>query len=313
MMWEAIIFAACVVAALFLLYMWRTAKKLVLETVVISPDAGAQAASPATGIAAAATAATAAAASPDGRLRVVQLSDVHLHMKCAPVEKIVAMARGANPHVVILTGDYLEKASDAGRFLEFMADLTSAVARGDTGAGAEPGPRCKTAVLLCFGNHDNGVFEKSPDLKRGLVKNLKRLGVQVMENRSAAYGHNGKTYAFTGYSDFYTSPPSPGILRHGAQKGAAFHVGFSHNPDLALELKGPSPDLFICGHFHGGQIWLPFGIEYTSLRKERLCKMGIRRGLYEFGGRRVYISRGVGCVMFPLRLGSRPEITLFLI
>jgi predicted MPP superfamily phosphohydrolase len=34
-------------------------------------------------------------------------------------------------------------------------------------------------------------------------------------------------------------------------------------------------------------------------------------GLYEEGGRWLYINDGVGYVLYPMRIGARPEITLF--
>jgi len=87
-------------------------------------------------------------------------------------------------------------------------------------------------------------------------------------------------------------------------------IVLQHNPDLILSLPQGEVGYFLSGHFHGGQVWLPFGLEYTFLRQERLCKMGITRGVFRWGKIRGYISRGLGCVSLPIRLGSRPEIAV---
>ena len=233
-------------------------------------------------------------------LRVVHLSDLHLKINSFQLDTIISMVRGASPHIVVLTGDYIDSTKETDRFIAWMEELIGAV----KGAG----------FYLCFGNHDRQAFMRSPGLMREMTKSLKRLGVYVMENRTLSFSQDGRLYAITGFSDYYTSTfRNPRKALKGTPKDASYHIGISHNPDIALELTGPSPNLLLLGHFHGGQIWLPFHLEYTCLRNERLCKLGIRRGLYLFGGRSIYISRGLGCVLFPLRLLSRPEITLFIL
>lgn len=262
-----------VLCAALLIYMRLEAGRAVLETVKLTEDA-------------------------DG-LRVAQLTDIHIKLNRVPVAGIVRLLREAAPHIITLTGDYIESGKDAEPFLKWMETLT----------GAMDG----TPFYLCFGNHDITAFEKNPGVKREFVKRLKRLGIYIMEDRTLTFAHGGKQYAITGFNDYYSSP-YPDITKalRGSPKNARYHIGISHNPDLAADIRGPRPDLLLFGHFHGGQIWLPFHLEYFCLRKDLLCKAGIRRGLYEYGGRLIYISRGVGCVLFPLRLGSRPEVTLLI-
>ena len=235
-----------------------------------------------------------------GGLRVIQLSDLHLKIKSLQLSKVTALVRDAEPQIVAMTGDYIDSPGDADRFLSWMDELIRAA------GGA--------VFYLCFGNHDRRAFAHSPSLMRELTKSLKRLGVYIVENRTLTFSMDGKIYAITGFSDCYSSPYSnPQKALKGAPKDAHYHIGLSHNPDIALGLNGLRPELLLLGHFHGGQIWMPFHLEFACLRRERLCKYGIRQGLHFYGGRFIYISRGLGCVMFPLRLGSRPEITLLIV
>jgi predicted MPP superfamily phosphohydrolase len=74
--------------------------------------------------------------------------------------------------------------------------------------------------------------------------------------------------------------------------------------DQAVEL---GIDLTLAGHTHGGQLSLEF------LRRG-LCLARIDTpyvsGLYEKSGRQLYVNRGIGTTMFPIRLGASPEITV---
>ncbi len=90
----------------------------------------------------------------------------------------------------------------------------------------------------------------------------------------------------------------------------AFHLVFTHNPQRIAELSEGYADFAVAGHFHGGQIWMPFGLEFHLFRREPLGRTGVRRGLHRVNGIPVYLTRGIGNVMFPLRLGARPEITI---
>lgn len=65
-------------------------------------------------------------------------------------------------------------------------------------------------------------------------------------------------------------------------------------------------DLVLSGHTHGGQVRLPVvGALYT---RSKLGKRFIA-GWNQLDGTQIYVSRGIGKVLLPVRVGCPPEIT----
>lgn len=87
-------------------------------------------------------------------------------------------------------------------------------------------------------------------------------------------------------------------------------IVLAHNPDTFFLVPAGQAGFFLAGHFHGGQIYLPFHLEFFVLRREKLGRMGYHKGSFALNGLTGYISRGLGSVLFPLRLGSMPELAI---
>ncbi|HUU85682.1 MAG TPA: metallophosphoesterase [Phycisphaerae bacterium] len=93
---------------------------------------------------------------------------------------------------------------------------------------------------------------------------------------------------------------------------ADIRILLSHAPDVMLGLAPDSRiDLVVAGHTHGGQVQIPFfGPPFIASDVPREVGAG---GYHELDGRRVYVSRGVGCERghaSRVRFGARPEISL---
>ena len=66
----------------------------------------------------------------------------------------------------------------------------------------------------------------------------------------------------------------------------------------------------LSGHFHAGQIKMPFRLEFLVLRSDNLPKQNVIEGVFEHNGTSMFITRGVGCNKLPFRLGSVPEVSI---
>ena len=287
-----IVIISGVIAGLFLfLYMCCEARSLSVETIVLDGKT----------VDGAGTSAVQENAA--FGLRALHLSDIHIRYMKVPFDKIVKAVLDTRPDVIFLTGDYIEKRDDIPPFLDWLAKL-----------GTIQNSETPTPIYLCYGNHDLRVYKKE---KRSglseLTKLLKKQGIFVLDNRSVVLVHKGNRYGITGFSDLTKYPFQPEKALAGCDKSARYHIGLAHNPDTVLRLRPAAVDILLSGHFHGGQIWMPFHLEYRCLRREKLCKQGVYQGLHNINGVQIYISRGLGCVLFPLRFCSKPQVTLLLL
>ena len=87
----------------------------------------------------------------------------------------------------------------------------------------------------------------------------------------------------------------------------AFNVLLSHNPDVFPVAARQGYDLTIAGHTHGGQV------RVEILRQDLNIARFFTRyvdGLYRHGSSTIFVSRGIGTIGIPARLGSTPEVAL---
>ena len=86
-----------------------------------------------------------------------------------------------------------------------------------------------------------------------------------------------------------------------------------HNPESFAELPGGAAPLAMAAHTHGGQVRLPFTPEWTWMtytREDNVHADGWIDG-YGAPGNRLYVNRGIGFSLVPMRLNCPPEVTLF--
>jgi len=230
-------------------------------------------------------------------LRVVQLTDIHLGPwnSVADVRRIVAAANALDPDLVALTGDYVLQSAD------YVAPVAAALA----------GLRARVGVVGVLGNHDwweDGALSK---------RELSRAGVRMVDNgrvfvtpsrRISELPDEGLCVA--GVGDLMTDEQHYNAALAGLP-GEMPRLLLSHNPDVAEERafigSGHRVDLMLSGHTHGGQIRFPvIGSPVTMSRYGQKYA----RGLVQGPACPVYVSRGLGMAMLPIRFGSVPEIAV---
>ena len=235
--------------------------------------------------------------------RFCLISDIHISKMTVPWGTVLEAVKECSPEFILITGDLVNTVSD----IEAARDFIFTLAMG-TGL----------PVLITAGNHDNSVACELPGGREELFKRFTDMpgDVRVLDNESCVIGGA----LVLGLDDVqHFGGDAQDEVNKCAQKAAENGLNFilaTHSADLlvrgAAPLKTPSEGIsgVLCGHTHGGQIRLAAGLEFGLLKNDILPRRGIYYGPHEVEGFPVYITSGLGCALFPLRMGTRPEVVL---
>jgi predicted MPP superfamily phosphohydrolase len=81
----------------------------------------------------------------------------------------------------------------------------------------------------------------------------------------------------------------------------------SHNPDVFPVAAAQGYHLMLAGHTHGGQVTIE--ILDQGINPARFFTPYVK-GLYRLEPAVGYVTRGIGTIGIPARIGAPPEITL---
>lgn len=231
-------------------------------------------------------------------LRIGVISDTHVaapHTDVARVRELVGRMNAERPDVVVLLGDYAGGHEPAALR---AAPEVSEILRGVEAFGGLSAPLGVHGVL---GNHDSWYDDAA------IAAALSRAGVSVLDNRAERISRPTGAFWLAGLADMESPREPPRVaatLRQVAD--AAPVIVLTHWPDPFLEVPGRAA-LTLAGHTHCGQVNLPvFGrLVHASPMSERWAC-----GLYDVGGRKLFVTGGVGVSILPVRFRAPPEIVV---
>jgi hypothetical protein len=220
-------------------------------------------------------------------LRLAQLTDIHLgaFLSNKELARAVAMANETRPHVALVTGDLISVRGDP------LADCLRLLA----------GLRAEAGIFGCLGNHE--VYAQAVAFT---VAQGPRLGIQFLRWQRRALRFGRSTLNLAGVD--YLQGRAPEVPRAGALVApGALNVLLSHNPNAFPSAAASGFDLTLAGHTHGGQVTMEVLNESVTLARFLTPYV---QGLFREGPAALYVSRGIGTVGVPARIGSPPEVTL---
>lgn len=216
---------------------------------------------------------------------LVQISDLHLEDVGEPHAAIAEAVVRRSPELVLITGDAVDSSRAIPALESFLALLPYGIP--------------KLAVL---GNWEHwGRVDRSR-----LAAAYERANGTLLVNRSVEQETRGGEIRVTGLDDLVGGSPDLTAIPGG--RDTSLHLLLAHCPAQRdrLGARAVDVDLILSGHTHGGQIQLFGHAPVVPRGSGRYLE-----GWYRDGGPPLYVSRGVGTSVVPVRVGARPEITFF--
>lgn len=228
------------------------------------------------------------------RVRIAVAGDFHFAPDDgARAEKIIDAILAGTPDVVCLLGDYVN-----GHSAEATMPPKQIAAHFRRLAERVP-------VFAVLGNHDAYVG------RRLVADALREAGITVFTEKSTRTQTlpNGAQIVFGGTVDAHSFFPvfDAEDVPKNPLAGKAPFVLLSHSPDV-LPFLDADAELTLCGHTHGGQICLPGGVPVFS--SCRIVGRQFAAGMQTVPatGKPIFITRGLGTSILPLRFCCPPEI-----
>lgn len=217
-------------------------------------------------------------------LRIIHLSDFHYGplTDSQHLERAVEATNNLKPDLIALTGDYI---SHDRSYAAPCAELVSRL-------------RAVHGVFAVLGNHDHWT-------DAALIADLFRLGnVTVLLNEGMRVDLYGQSFWLAGVNDTMVGledlPLALAGSRHDEMK-----LLLAHNPTILRRAARADVDLVLSGHTHGGQVALRSEKSRSGRPRRRML-----RGLGRRGHTQIYVTRGLGTVVLPIRYGCPPEISV---
>jgi len=217
-------------------------------------------------------------------LRVVHLSDFHYGplTDSRHLERAVSAANNLRPDLIALTGDYI---SQDRIYAAPCAELVGRL-------------RARFGVFAVLGNHDHWT-------DAALIADLFQAeGIQVLLNEGLRLDLHGPSFWLAGVNDTMVGLEDLSLALAGSTDDE-LKLLLAHNPIILRRAARAGVDLVLSGHTHGGQVTLRPEKSRSGRPRRRML-----RGLGRRGNTQIYVTRGLGTVVLPIRYGCPPEVSV---
>ena len=221
-----------------------------------------------------------------GEITIAQVSDLHTSSFGSVEKNTLTALREVRPDVIVITGDAIDERGSLPALDSFLKQLPNAV---------------KIATL---GNWEYWAEVDLEELRDVYRKN----GVTLLVNGCMTVRAKGAVINVIGLDDYTAGRPDFSLAVGRCEVDHPIVLA-THSPGL-FDKAPPIPtepiSLVLAGHTHGGQLAVGKYALYTPRGSGSFVA-----GWYQTQWGELYVSRGVGTSVLPIRLGARPEIAVF--
>jgi len=218
---------------------------------------------------------------------LAHLTDLHFGFLVSKtfLERIVQKTNKLRPDVIVCTGDYVQARSTIEKIDEVWSILSKL--------------KAKYGVYSVLGNHDHFA-----DVANRSLYWLERTGQDIRHKCKPLY--KGKDRIIIGGIGDYWKDKLEIDKTFSCSEEKDCRLLLSHNPD-SVDTQFSTPlSLMISGHTHGGQVVIPFfGSPVLPVKNKNF-----KSGLIATPKTQLFISKGIGWSIFPVRFNCYPEIAI---
>jgi predicted MPP superfamily phosphohydrolase len=200
------------------------------------------------------------------------------------VEHIIHKINTLQKDVIVCTGDYIHERNETTQIDTVWPHLMKLNANG--------------GVYSVLGNHDHwGNTDRSLYWLEKSGQSIRHRAAPIIKGEERIWIGGAGDYMEDdlGIDDAFQHVPD-----------SECKILLSHNPDSADTNFKTRIDLMISGHTHGGQVNIPFVGPPILPVKNKLYSSGFIRTK----GANLYISKGLGWAIIPVRFNCLPEISV---
>jgi hypothetical protein len=226
---------------------------------------------------------------------IAHISDLHNKEFGKKQKRLLKKLKSTSPDIIVITGDLVDRRK---------YDLNKAMSFVEGAVKIAP-------VYYVSGNH-----EAWSNRYETIRSSLREAGVQVLDDSATEMSVGGSSIRLLGLSDpdFLTSHYRDGTntsriedYLHRWSSDERFQILLSHRPELFDRYVKYNMDLVFSGHAHGGQFRLPF-LRRGLVAPDQGFFPKYTSGCYTKNGTTMFVSRGLGNSIIPIRVFNRPEI-----
>ena len=233
------------------------------------------------------------------------VADLHAHVYGRDNDILIQKIKEQKPDIILVPGDmivsrYPETYETAYQTFEKLTEIAP--------------------VYFSNGNHESRV-SKVPVMQTEAFleyeNRVRKLGVHILNNASEEVILHGGKFCSSGleiplecYGKGSYEPLPEHFIRDvlGDAKQDSVQILMAHNPMFAKEYAEWGADVSVCGHTHGGLVRIPGIGSVISPQFEVFPKYDA--GEFNFGDRKVYVSKGLGTHTFHIRVFDRAEVLM---
>lgn len=233
------------------------------------------------------------------KARIVMISDLHNAEFGHNNDKLIRSIEKINPDFILVAGDVI--VGKPGVTVDIGITFLNELGRRFPVYVGKGNHEMRTSVYDKYGDMWDRLYEGTKDHVTWLINSC----IHLDEYNVTIYGLDMEKKYYRRFKKLYMDKEYlSGTLS--VPDRSAYSILIGHNPDYFEEYAEWGADLTVSGHVHGGLIIIPYLGGFLSPMIKFFPKY--YKGLYEYKGKRMIVSAGLGLHTIRIRVNNEPDL-----